>query len=805
MADVNSINCSDRISSLRKNLFMEPGDPCIGEISLERARIVTKSYQQNPGLPAELQRSIALANVLDEVPIYILDGDLIAGNAVSRPRAVELFPEFGVDWILDEMDIFETREADKYRISEEDKQELRELCQFWIGKTVKDRVRTILGEEEWSYAEKGLVFHSHTVDNSGNNTQAIDYTNTLFKYGVNGIIEQVENKLKNLDPIDPANYEKRVFYRAALIDLKAVIRFAHRYAELARSMVQTEVDPYRKVELETIAKTCEWVPANPPRTLQEALQAMNIIHDAFAYSDGAFIQIPGRADQFLYPYFRKDIDEGRLTKDEAKELIECQFLKYNDSKIMWKALHALYFSGNPVLHPITLGGLDKDGNEAINELSYLILDCFMELQLFQPELAVALTKNTPDEFLHKVCELIRMGIAHPKMGMFDKMMEIKEKEVFDYTIEEIRSTSWAGCGEIVIPGKDRGGPDWAWTTGPIIALELALNNGRLKMSGDTIVSFESGDPKQFKTFDDVWEAWKKQAAFAIEHTVIHRGAMLLAHGQVVPAPLRSCFIDGCIEKGKDTLKGGAKYNAQSGSNVGVTTCGDAFAALKKVIFEDKKYSLAEVLEALDANWVGYEEMQKDMLNAPKFGNDDDYVDNITYEIAAFLNNEHRQYPEMYGGMQRSSYAAVTGGVPVGRMAGASVDGRKAGEAVNEGGLSPHQGRDKKGPTAALKSVAKMPWNTSAGGVVNVKFSANALDGEEGIQALMTLLRTYNQLGGYHVQFNVIDNATLRDAQIHPEKYQNLLVRVGAYCAYYTQLPKVLQDEIIVRTEHASVY
>ena len=803
MSKHKKINREDRIAFLRKNLFMEPGDPCIGEISLERVRLATRSYQENPGLPAEVQRAKALEKILEEISIYILDGDLIAGNAVSKPRAVEVFPEFGVDWVLEEIDTFETRVADKYRVAESEKKELRELCEWWQGKTAKDRIRYLLPEEEYASMEKGLCFHSNPGDCSGNNTVAIDYTNTIFKHGLNGIIYDVESKMNNLDLTDAKNIEKHVFYRSVLISLKAVLRYAQRYADLARDIAKKEANPYRKTELETIAKNCEWVPANPPRNFHEALQTIQFIHSAYSLMDTAFIFIPGRMDQYLYPYLRKDLDEGNLTKDEAKELLECQFIKYNDSKILWKSLHALFFSGNPSVHVITIGGVTPDGKDASNELSYLILECFHELRLQQPELCAVIHKDTPDEFLREIAKLIRIGIAHPKIGILETMMEMKAAEKYPYTIEELRNLSWSGCGEITIAGKDRGGADWAWTTGPVVALELALNNGRFRNNG-RLVGLETGDPRNFKSYEDVWEAWKKQMANAVKHTIVQRGAMLVAHGQVCPSPIRSVFIEGCLEKGLDLTRGGAKYNAQSGSNVGLTTCGDALAALKKVVFEEKKYTMPELIDALDANFEGYEEMRQTLYAAPKFGNDDDYVDTITHDIGRFCNLEHRKYPELFGGIQRETYAAVTGGVPIGYMVSATPDGRKAGEALNEGGVSPHQGRDKNGPTAAMKSVSKIDWTTASGAVFNMKFTTNALKGEEGLQTLAALIRSYQAMGGYHVQFNVIDGVTLKDAQVHPEKYQDLLVRVGAYCAYYTQLSTVLQNEIIARTAHEKV-
>jgi len=797
----SKLDNEERISTLRSKLFPDVFDPCIGEISLERARIATRACQENAGLPAELLRATMLEKVLAEIPIYLLPGDLIAGTVASKPRAVEVFPEFGVDWILAEIDTFSTREADKYKISDSDKEELRAICTWWKGRSIQDRIRTLLGEEECKHIGS-LVFHSNPGDCSGNNAFAIDYEK-VFSKGLNGYIADIDRQLASLDMLDANNIDKSVFLRAAKMTLKAAIAYAGRHAQLARDMAKEEANVHRRKELERIAENCEWSPANPPRTFQEALQTINIIHVVLSLDAGAFIWIPGRLDKYLYPYFRKDIDEGRISKEEAQVILECQLLKYNDSKILWSSMHALFFSGNPTVHVVTVGGVNADGIDSTNDLSYMILECYKHLRLQQPELMVPIHKGTPDAFLRSVCELIRLGTGHPKVGCLDTMQKMKAAEKFPYTIEELRNISWAGCGEVTIPGKERGGPDWAWYTGPMVALELALNNGKSRLTGEQW-GLETGDPRAFKSYDELMDAWKKQMANAIRHTCIHRGAMLLAHRELVPTPFKSVFLDDCIERGLDATRGGGKYNAQSGSNVGVTTCGDALAAIKKLVFETKKVTLAELLEALDNNFEGQEELRQLLLSAPKFGNDDDYVDFITRDMARFANYEHRKHPELYGGIQRDTYAAVTGGVPIGRMLGATPDGRKASAPLNEGGISPHQGRDVKGPTAVMKSVSKIDWQTCNGGVLNMKFTTNALKGEDGLQALMALLRSYDRMGGYHVQFNCVDLATLRDAQKHPEKYQDLLVRVGAYASYFVQLSACLQEEIIERTANEIV-
>jgi len=797
----NGLSHENRIGGLRKTYFSDKlGDPIIGNVSVVRAKIATEAYKEFAGDDVQILRAKTLDKVLTEMPLYILDGDLIAGQCVSAPRAAELYPEFGVDWLTDEIDRFDTREADKYHVREEDKPVIREMISWWTGKTVNDRVQTALGPDKYSLAYRGLIFMGTPAHFSGSDCIAVDYETTLFKYGINGYISQIEEKLSGLDPVDPQSPSKRIFYEACLIALKAVLKFAKRYADLARELAEKEEDPGRKAELLQIAANCEHVPANPPRNLWEALQAVNLLHHAYCYDSAAFIYIPGRMDQFLYPFYKKDLEDGRLTKEEAQTLLECQLLKYSDSRILWDFQSALFYSGNPTIHVVTIGGVTPDGKDASNDVSYMIIDAYKHLKMQEPELTCVIHKDTPDEFLHAVSEFIKVGIAHPKIGVLETMKLTHSKEGYDYPEEQLNNLAWAGCGESCFPSYDRHGPDYCYTTGPMASVELALNDGKLRLNGDQI-GLPTGDPRKFATFDDFMEAFKAQHEYAIRTCVEFRHAIQYSCGELVPTPMQSVFTFDCLETGLDRLRGGARYNGSSGSDFGMPSSADAIAALKKVVFEDNKYTLAEVVDALDANFDGYEKMRQDLLAAPKYGNDEEYVDSIAHDIGVFMNTTFRSYPEFHGGFQKDTYAAVTGGIAVGRMLGATPDGRLASTALNDGGVSPHMGRDFNGPTAVMKSASKIDWSTCGGGVLNLKFSKDAVAGEEGTQNLMALLRSYVKMGGYHVQFNIIDKATLLDAQAHPEDYSDMLVRVAAYSAYYVQLPKVLQDNIIERTSH----
>jgi len=799
MEAITKLDYKERVFKLRENLFLPAGHTELGEISIERARSITGFHQDNEGLPAELKRAGALERILEEISIYILDGELIVGNNASKPTSVEVFPEYGVNWLLDELDNLPTREADKYTITDGNKEELRTILTWWKGRTVEERIRCILGEEEYWYKDR-LVFHSTAGNCTGQNSICPDYPKILGE-GLNGIISEVEDKLKGLDLNHAENLEKSVFYRAVIISLKAVIKFAKRYAELAKEMARDESNPYRKKELEKIAEACERVPANPARSFHEAIQAFWFIHAVLCLEAGCVTFTPGRMDQWLYPYYRKDIDAGKLSKDDAQELLECLWIKFNESLLLLPATNAVYYSGQPLDQDVTISGVDENGLDATNELSYMMLDCEKHLMLRQPEFLLPVHKDTPEDLLKSACGLVKEGGGKPKFVSLETLQAMRMADPFPYTLKELRNIVWTGCGENTIPGVERSGDDTTWYTGLPLALELALNKGKSRLAGEEQWGLETGDPRSFKSFEEVMEAFRKQVAYAIRHRCVHSDAMIMAQSQLTPSPLRSAFIYDCIGRGLDIYKGGAKYNFDVGADVGITTCGDCLAAMKKVVFEDKKLTMSELIDVLDANFEGKEEIRQMLLGAPKFGNDDDYVDLITREIARFASLEHRKHPHIHGGMHRSSHTTVTAGLAIGRMVGATPDGRKSGEPLNDGGLSPHQGRDKKGPTAVMKSVSKIDWQAAYGGVMNLRFTTDALKGDEGIVRLMALIRAYHDMGGFHVQFNCVDLKTLRDAQEHPEKYPDLLIRVGAYSAYFVQLSRPLQEDIISRTEH----
>ncbi len=799
MDAARKLSYAESIDSLReKFLFSERG------ICLDRVRLVTDSYKETEGLAAEIRRAKAFEKIIEGMTIYILDGELIVGNLASHPGHGNLYPEYGVEWIIEGLDRFGTRATDRFLLTDEDKKELREILPWWKGKTVSDRTSSLLGEDELFYKNK-LVIHSLPAQAAGIGHSSVDYERVL-KEGFNGLIEEAKERLEALDLNERDAFEKATFYRAVILSLNAGIKFARRYAELARKMAQEEANPYRKLELNRIAETCDWVPMNPARTFHEAVQSTWFVQVLNYIEAIGHARAPGRCDQYLYPFYREDIDKGIISREEAQELIECFWIKLNDPVIVIDEVTADMFAGFPTTQDITLGGVKReDGLDATNELSHMMLDAEMRVRLIMPELVVAIHKNTPDDFLRHACELVKLGTGKPKFIMVETLRHMRATDPHNYTVEELRDLVMNGCGENSLPRCERSGIDIAWHTGLPFLLELALNNGVSRLLGAKL-GVETGDPRKFTSFDQVLDAYKKQTEHAVKHVCIHRNAMSLAHSQVAPTPFHSAVVHNCLEKGLDITRGGAKYSQDSGADVGLGTLGDALAAIKKVVFDDEKITMSELIDALDNNFEGArgEEIRQICLRAPKWGNDDDYVDLLTRKAGQIAVSEYGNYKNIHGGPHKTTLASVTAGVLFGMMTGATPDGRKAGEPENEGGVSPHQGRDHCGPTAVMRSVSKLDLSSPCvGAVLNLKFATQALEGEEGLSSLAALIRAYNSLGGYHVQFNCIDTDKLRDAQKHPEKYKDLLIRVAAYTAYFTQLKREIQEEIIIRTTHDS--
>ena len=793
-----SIKAEERIRKIKKQMR-----PDTLEICMDRARLVTESYMETEGQPAIIRRAKALARVLSKMSIYILDGELIVGNCTSKPMAGKLFPELGVRWIETELDSFQTRIQDPWVLSEEHKKELEDrIIPYWKGKTVEDRTDALTPKNLMDLQGK-LWGYSLGRCESGAAHFAPDYVD-LFKLGLGGLKKEVENKLDALDFTYRENLLKIDFYRAVGIILDGVIHFSNRYAGLAKELAANEPDLQRKAELLQIAANCDRVPENPPSTYYEALQFIWIITIALVLESGGPSNSVGRMDQFLYPFYRKDIDEGKISQMEAQELLDSFWCKFIDITNVSDAMTATGGAGFPVWTNINLGGQKRDGSDASNALSHMCLDADSHVGFSEPDIWVRIHKDTPDGFLHHVCKVIKEGRGKPPL-MFDegvywraldkKKWWGKKVEKSGISIEDIRDYCVIGCAGVTLAGKWYDMWEHSFILGGFgLYLELALNNGKSRLTGEQLGP-ETGDPKKFTSFDDVMTAYKKQVDHALKFAVVPKYIIDIAHRELAPVPFRSALTKDAINEGVDCTWFTEKKNmGLVHYSVGAANLGDSLAAIKKLVFEEKVISMPELIDALDRNFEGREDIRSMLLNkAPKYGNDIEYVDDLVKEAVSYESEVCQRYPNMDG----AGTWAVTGGIVSGHIIGATPDGRKAGEPLAEGGMSPYQGRDQEGPTAAMRSVARAELDS----IYNIRLNPAVFKGEDGLEKLMGLIRGYDELGGWQVQFNVVNAQDLKDAQRHPEKHRDLLVRVAGYSAYFTLLNTEIQDDIIRRTEH----
>lgn len=788
---------NDRIAKLRELVF--PKKP---EICVERARLVTEAYREFDGEPIDIKRAKMLDKVLGEMTIYILEGALIVGNTASSPRGGRVYPEYGVNWLDQELDTIENRAQDPYSISDENKKVLREeIFPYWRGKTMDDFVRTNMPEEIRGLEGKLYAF-GLLKNATGSAHLAID-SRKIVETGWGGLKKKAQEKLEKLAYEEPGDVDKGIFYRAVIIALDAAAKYSRRYAAFARRLAQQEKDTQRKWELEQIAGNCDWIAENPPKTYWQALQLIfftNIIPILSSHHHGTQV---GRVDQYLYPFYKKETEAGTLTEDFARDIMEAWYCIQNADFYQLLDADVASRNANFAMGGVpTSGGQLIDGSDATNDLSYMLLQCEEHVRLAGPESCVRIHENTPDDFLREVCRVISIGTGKPKLFMDETFY--KRGANSGYTMEQMRDYQGAFCAESSLPGQTYWVPENAMILGGFgMYTELALNNGVSRMLGEQI-GLATGDPRQFKTFDEVMDAYKKQVAYLIHRILPAKQLIMSGPPKLVPDPFVSAIMDDCLEKGKDWERGGARYNTFGYMTVGSAVAGNSLAAIKKVVFDDKKITMAELIDALDANFEGpkNEEIRQMLLRAPKFGNDDDYVDDLIVETIQIDIDEYQKYEGPQGGRGVGTYDAVTNHIPFGSVVGATPDGRKAGDPLNEGGVSPYQGTDKEGPTAVLKSVAKMPWTNPGmyGGVLNVRLDPKSVKEDGGMEKLMAFIRAFNRLGGQEIQFNCIDEEVLKEAQEKPRDYDNLLVRVAGYSSFFTGLARDVQDDIIVRTE-----
>jgi len=765
-------------------------------IESERARLVTASYRESRGKPMSIRRALVLDRLLRHMTIGIGPDELIVGYRSDGPRSSPQFPEMSVEWILDELDRFPERPVDQFITPEPVKEDLRRVLPFWRGRTVQDRASEYIPEE----TRKLFQYHVFEIDNNLQNGLGHilpDYE-TPLRIGFDGLKQRAAAQLEALDYLAPDAFERAHFLRAVRIVLDAGIAFARRYAVLAEALARDETETSRRRELEEIATVCRGIPARPAHTFREALQFVWFIQCfCFIESDGMSIS-PGRLDQYLYPYYARDIENGVETADSIQELIDCFWVKCSELVELFPEQWAYTASGFPMGQNVVVGGLTRDGDDATNELSYHCLEAGARLRLPQPNLSVRLHGQSPWEFRMRAAEVIKCGYGMPES--FNDDIIIPSLLRRGIPLEDARDYAVVGCVEIAVPGKTEAYSNPANLNLPKV-LELALHNGVDPRTGDQIGP-RTGEPTSFAGFDELWQAFGEQLRYFTRHLVIACNAIERVHARLVPTPMLSALIQDCITRGRDVIDGGAVYNFSSPQGIGIATTTDSLAGIRDLVFEKKAIPMKELLAALAEDFRDREVLRQRLLTkAPKYGNDDEAADTLARRISQLYGREVEQYRNPRGGQFQGGLYSVSINVPMGRYVGATPDGRHATRPISDG-VSPVHGVDTQGPTATCRSVARLDHVLfSNGTLLNVKLHPESIKDVEGTAKLCELIRSYFALGGMHVQFNVVSADILREAQAHPEAHRGLVVRVAGYSADFTELYHELQDDIIARTEH----
>jgi formate C-acetyltransferase len=764
------------------------------EICVERARLITASYRETEAQPMIIRRAKALEKILGGMTVFIQPDEIIVGNQCTKSRAAPVFPEFSCKWLEDELDRLEKRTGDVFLISEEKKAVLRELFPYWNGKTTNELATALMPPEALD-AQKYGVFTVGNYYFNGVGHISVDYAKVLAK-GLDGVVAEAEAALAALDMTNPQHAAKITFLNAVLIANRAVIAFARRFADLAASQAEKEGNAIRQAELLEIARICAKVPAKPAETFAEALQSFWFIQLVLQLESNGHSISPMRFDQYLFPYLLAD---KAISTEKAQELLDLLFIKFNEINKVRDEGSTKAFGGYPMFQNLIVGGVDRQGEDATNPLSYMCLQATANTRLYQPSISIRVHSETPRALYEKAAEVTRLGLGMP--AYYNDRFIIPALLSRGLTREDARDYGIIGCVEPQVGGKTEGWHDAAFFNIAKV-LELTLNNGVDPLSGARLGP-ETGDLTTFATYDDLMAAYRAQMAYDVRLLVISDNAVDTAHGQRAPLPFLSSLVDDCIAKGKSLQEGGAHYNFTGPQGVGVANVADSLAAIRKLVYEDKAVSLAALKQALATDFAGVEgETLRQMLlnRAPKYGNDEPYADEIAHEGALVYCKEVEKYTNPRGGTFQPGLYPVSANVPLGAVVGATPDGRKAGAPLADG-VSPVSGMDHSGPTASVKSVTKLDHVIASNGtLLNMKFHPNALKDEQGVANLIAVTETLFNGGGTHIQYNVISKETLTDAQDHPDSYRGLVVRVAGYSAFFTSLDRSIQDDIISRTE-----
>lgn len=788
--EANAYGMNDRIKRLRQETFeAEPS------LSIERALIETRFYKENYGkYPIPILRAMNFYEICKQKTIYIGKDELIVGERGPKPKCVPTFPELTCHSVED-LHILNTRELQRYTISQEDIDTYeREVIPYWKGRTQRERIFSHV-PQEWKEAYEVGMFTEFMEQRAPGHT-ALD--GKVYKYGLLDLKERIRKELDGLDFMnDPEATDKQEELTAMSVSCDAAILFAERHADLADEMSLTEKDPKRAAELRRIAEVCRWVPAHAPRDYWEAIQMYWFVHlGTITELNGWDAMNPGHFDQHLAPFYEKGIADGTLTRDEAKELMSCFFIKVNNHTAPPKVGITAKESGtyNDFTN-LNIGGVKADGSDEVSEVSYIMLETIEELHILQPGSAIHISARTPERFLRAGCKVIRQGHGYP--SVFNPDVYIQELMRQGKSLQDAREGGCSGCIEVGAFGKE------AYVlTGYLNVpkiLEVTLHNGVDPVSGRK-VGLETGDPRSFGSYDELYAAFMKQVRYFVDMKVRVSNYIDRMFAKYAPATFLSLFIDDCIAKGRDYYNCGPRYNTTYIQCTGLGTITDSLATLKKHIFEDKRWSMDELLKAMADNFEGAEAMRQTILNrTPFFGNDDEYADSIAVKVFDDLYDTIEGKPNTKGECFHLNMLSTTCHVYFGKVMGATPNGRLAGRAISDG-TSPSHGADTHGPSAVIKSLGKLDQVKSGGTLLNQRFLPSLLKREEDISKLSSLIRCYFALGGHHIQFNIVDTETLYAAQKCPEDYRDLLVRVAGYSDYFNDMNADLQADVIMRTE-----
>jgi formate C-acetyltransferase len=764
-------------------------------VSIERAALITEFYRQDKTVSVPIRRALALQYLTENEEIYIGRDDLIVGERGPEPKAAPTFPELCCH-SLDDFEILNSREKIPYLVDDHARQvQKNEVIPYWQGRSMRDLIFAEM-TPEWKNAYEAGLFTEFMEQRAPGHTVLGD---VIYRKGLLDLKADVADALSHLDCFnDPEASAKRDELRAMAIAADAMIRFAERHAEKAEEMAQAETEPGRRTELRRIAEVCRRVPAHPPRDFWEAVQAYWFTHLGVVTELNTWDSFcPGRLDQHLDSFYRKGVEEGTLTRDKAKELLECLWVKFNNQPAPPKVGVTNEESGTYTdFANINNGGLTRDGSDGVNDVTYLILDVIDEMHLLQPSSNLQLSRKNPDAFLKRGLEIVRQGWGQP--SVFNADMVVEELLRQGKSVEDARCGGTSGCVEAGAFGKEAYILTGYFNLPKV--LEVTLNNGVDPRTGKKI-GIETGVARSFSSYDQLFSAFRQQLHYFADVKVRGNQAIERLFADYMPAPFLSLLVDDCIAKGKDYNDGGPRYNTTYIMGVAPGTCTDSLAAVKYHVFDRKTVTMGELLETLARNFEGQEKLRLRLWNkTPKFGNDDDYADAILVDLFNAFFDEVDGRKNTKGGHYRVNYLSTTCHVYFGSVTGATADGRRAGEPLSDG-ISPVQGADRNGPTAVVKSAAKMDHARTGGTLLNQKFTPQVLKGEEGLGKVAELVRSYFRLGGHHIQFNVVTAATLRAAQADPDKYRDLIVRVAGYSDYFCDLTRALQEDIIARTEH----